>query len=79
MDIAMPDLGFTWAEVIEMLSTTGVEFGINLVTAIVIFVIGRWITALLVRALRKVMRRQEIDKRSRHSSPTSREWCCWSS
>ena len=46
----------------EMLSTTGVDFAINLVTAIVIFFIGRLVVRLLVRALRKVMQRQEVDK-----------------
>jgi len=46
----------------EMLSTTGVEFGINLATAIAIFFVGRIVVRLLVRALRRVMQRQDVDK-----------------
>ena len=46
----------------EMLLTVGVDFAINLATAIVIFFIGRLIARLLVRGLRKVLQRQEVDK-----------------
>ena len=46
----------------EMLATTGMDFAINLATAIVIFFVGRLIARLLVRGLRKVMQRQEVDK-----------------
>ena len=46
----------------EMLLTVGVDFAINLATAIVIFLVGRLVAKLLVRGLRKVMRRQEVDK-----------------
>ena len=58
----IPDLGFTWDEFLEMLQTTGVEFGINLITAIAIFYIGRMIVGLLMRGLSKVMQAQEVDK-----------------
>ena len=61
-DFELPDIGITMDEVITMLMTTGVEFGKNVVAAIAIFVIGRWVSAILVRGLRKVMQRQEIDK-----------------
>ena len=46
----------------EMISTTGVEFGINLVTAILIFYIGRFVASLLVKGLRTVLQKQEVDK-----------------
>ena len=46
----------------ELLSTTGVEFGINLVTALVIFFVGRLVARLLVRGLHKVLQRQQVDK-----------------
>ncbi len=55
-------LGTTWDNILEMLRTTGLEFGINLVTAIAIFYIGRIVVGLLTRSLRKVMQAQEIDK-----------------
>ncbi len=56
------DLSTTWDNILEMLRTTGLEFGINLVTAIAIFYIGRIVVRLLTRGLRKVMQAQEIDK-----------------
>ncbi len=63
MDQAIPpDLGFNWNELAELLQTTGIEFGINLVTALVIFVVGRWIIGILVRGLKAVMQKQEVDK-----------------
>ena len=57
----LPDMGFDWAEVLDLVKTTGVDFLINLVTAIVIFYVGKWITNLVTRALRKMLQRQEID------------------
>jgi len=56
------DLSTTWDNILEMLRTTGLEFGINLITAIAIFYIGRIVVRLLTRGLRKVMQAQEIDK-----------------
>ncbi len=56
------DLSTTWDNILEMLRTTGLEFGINLVTAIAIFYIGKIVVRLLTRGLRKVMQAQEIDK-----------------
>jgi len=56
------DLSTTWDNLLETLRTTGLEFGINLITAIAIFYIGRIVVGLLTRSLRKVMQAQEIDK-----------------
>ena len=56
------DLSTTWDNILEMLRTTGLEFGINLITAIAIFYIGRIVVGFLTRGLRKVMQAQEIDK-----------------
>jgi small conductance mechanosensitive channel len=58
----IPDLGFDWNDVVEMIKTTGVEFGINLVTAIVIFYFGRMVIGLLMRGLNKMMQAQDVDK-----------------
>jgi len=58
----IPDLGITWDEVLTMIKTTGLEFGINLVTAVIIFYVGRLIVRLLTRGLRKVMDAQQVDK-----------------
>jgi small conductance mechanosensitive channel len=60
-NVNLPDLGFDWNEVIAMLKTTGIEFAINLVTAIAIFYFGRLVVGLLMRGLKKVMQAQEVD------------------
>ena len=57
----LPDLGFDWAEVWTMIQTTGVDFGINLITAIVIFFVGRWVVNLVVKGLLKAMQKSEVD------------------
>ena len=59
---ALPDLGFTWDEVITMLKTTGLDFAMNLVTALVIFFVGRFIVRLLTRGLRKLMEKRKVDQ-----------------
>ncbi len=61
-EVKLPDLGFTWDEVMVMLKTTGLDFAINLATAIAIFFVGRIIVRLLTRGMRKVMEQQDVDK-----------------
>ena len=58
---SLPDLGFDWAEVWTMIQTTGVDFGINLITAIVIFFVGKWVVNLVVKGLLKAMQKSEVD------------------
>ena len=58
---SLPDLGFDWDEVWTMIQTTGVDLGINLVTAIVIFFVGKWIVALVIKGLMKAMQKGDID------------------
>ena len=58
---SLPDLGFDWNEVLTMVQTTGVDFGINLVTAIVIFFVGKWVVNLVVNGLMKAMQKGELD------------------
>ena len=58
---SLPDLGFDWNEVLTMVQTTGVDFGINLVTAIVIFFVGKWVVNLVVNGLLKAMQKGELD------------------
>lgn len=60
-EVKLPDLGFDWGEVITIIKTSGVDFAINLVTAIVIFYVGRMVVRLLTRGLRRVMERQQVD------------------
>ena len=58
----LPDLGFDWAKLIDMLTTTGVDLAINIVTAIVIFYVGKWIASLLTKGVRTLMQKREVDK-----------------
>ena len=58
----LPELGFNWDEALTLLKTTGLEFGINLVTAILIFYVGRLMVRVLTRGMRKVMEAQQVDK-----------------
>ena len=60
-NVSLPDLGFDWNEVIAMLKTTGIEFAINLVTAIAIFYFGRMVVGLLMRGLKRMMQAQDVD------------------
>ncbi|HEY5641371.1 MAG TPA: mechanosensitive ion channel domain-containing protein [Woeseiaceae bacterium] len=59
---ALPDLGFDWTQLIEMIQNRGIEFSINLVTALAIFYFGRMLINIAVRGLRKVMQKQEVEK-----------------
>ena len=61
-ETTLPDLGFDWNLLLNLLQTKGVDFGINLLIALAIFYFGKMAISLVVRGLRKVMRRQEVDK-----------------
>ncbi len=50
-----------WNQIVELVQTKGMEFGINLVTAILIFYIGKLVVGILVRALRKLMEKNSVD------------------
>ena len=58
---SLPDLGFDWAEIWTMVQTTGVDLGINLVSAIVIFFVGKWIVNLVVKGMLKAMQKGDMD------------------
>ena len=58
---SLPDLGFDWEKVWTMIQTTGVEFGINIITAIVVFFVGKWVVNLIVSGLMKAMQKGELD------------------
>lgn len=46
----------------EFLATKGIELGINLIAAVAIFIVGRWVTKLVLRLLGKVMTRSKVDE-----------------
>ena len=46
---------------IELVQTRGLEFAISLVTALLIFFVGKWIVNLLTNAIRKAMNKNDVD------------------
>ena len=54
--------GIDWTALMDTARTTGVDFGINLIIAIVIFFVGRMIARALQKGLKKMMASQEVDK-----------------
>lgn len=60
-EIEIAGLTLNWTELSETIQTTGVELAINLVAAIVIFIVGRMVARLLTRGLRGLMQRQKAD------------------
>lgn len=61
-EVVLPDLGFSWDEAVVFLKTSALEFGINLLTAIVIFYVGRLGVRLITRGIHQVMVSQDVDK-----------------
>ena len=55
------DLGVDWAEVWTMIQTTGVELGINLITAIAIFFVGKWVVNLVIKGMLNAMQKSDMD------------------
>ncbi|MCP5090620.1 MAG: mechanosensitive ion channel [Gammaproteobacteria bacterium] len=60
--------GLDWNSIVAFLKDNGIDsqtvvaFGKNIVIALLIFYVGRMAVGLVVRALRKLMQRQEVDK-----------------
>ena len=54
--------GFDWNQILNFMKTQGLDLAINVAIAIVIFYVGKLAVGLLVRGMRKVMQRQEVDK-----------------
>jgi len=61
-DVPDFDLNTVWDHFLLMLQTTGVEFVKNLVIALIIFYVGRWIVGLIVRGIATVMQKSNMDK-----------------
>lgn len=61
-EVSLSNLGINWDQIKEMLMTTGVEFGLNILTAIAIFYVGRLIVGIIMRTVRKLMDKQEVDE-----------------
>jgi small conductance mechanosensitive channel len=52
---------FDWAGLITTLKTSGTDFGLKLIVAVVIFYVGRIVARMLTKTLRKLMQKQEVD------------------
>jgi len=62
MDIAdISGFEYSLDDFILMLQTTGIDFAIGLGKAIIIFYVGKLLVRLLLRAVSKIMQKQEID------------------
>jgi len=53
---------FDWAGLWATAQTSGVQFGLKLLVAIVIFYVGRLVARVLTNALHKLMQKQEVDQ-----------------
>ena len=51
-----------WQQMINLLKTIGVEFGFKLVVAVIIFYVGRLVSRMLVKGLRRLLQSQQVDK-----------------
>jgi len=60
-ETAMSALGFTWDEAVTFFKTGALDFGIRLVTAIVIYYVGRLAVGLITKGMRKIMTTQSVD------------------
>jgi small conductance mechanosensitive channel len=60
-ELEVPGITVNWAELRDTIQSTGVDFAINIVAAIVIFFVGRAIARLIAKGLRRLMRRQKAD------------------
>jgi len=60
-EATLPNLGFTLEEVVTFLKTNALDFSINLITAILIFYVGRMVVRMITRGVRKVMEARQID------------------
>ena len=55
-------MSIDWNQLWEVVKTQGVDLGINVLIAVVIFYVGKLVVGLVVRGIRKVMHAQEVDK-----------------
>ena len=51
-----------WNALLEMVKTSGVDFGLKLIVALIIFYVGRLVARMLVNGIQRIMQAQEVDK-----------------
>ncbi len=61
-EIQVPDLGIDWAGLYQQIQTIGITFGIRIIAAIAIFVIGRMVARVVTNGIEKVLASRDVDK-----------------
>ena len=54
--------GFGWDSMLELIKTTGAEYGLQLIVAPIIFIVGRIVARMIQKGLRRLLQAQEVDK-----------------
>lgn len=60
-EIKIPGLDIDWTKLFSDLQTTGLDLGLNLLAAIVIFYVGRAVAQMLTKGVRRIMESQSVD------------------
>jgi small conductance mechanosensitive channel len=60
-EIKIPGLDIDWGKLFSELQTTGLDLGLNLLAAIVIFYVGRAVARMLTKGVRRIMESQSVD------------------
>jgi small conductance mechanosensitive channel len=60
-DAEIPNLGEVWADLLLKVQTVGFELAINVIAALAIFLIGRWVVGLVGKGVRRVMQARGVD------------------
>lgn len=61
-DLVIPGTSFDIAQIYTKLQELTLEFGLQVLAAIAIFLIGRWVARMVTNGLHKAMQKQEVDK-----------------
>jgi small conductance mechanosensitive channel len=61
-NMTLPDFGIDWAAQLTAIQTNGIEFGKNIVVALLIFYVGRFVVHTVTKVLRKAIQKQNVDK-----------------
>jgi small conductance mechanosensitive channel len=60
-ELKIPGLDIDWDKMLSDLQTTGLDLGLNLLAAVVIFYVGRAIARMLTKGVRRLMNSQSVD------------------
>lgn len=60
-EMKIPGLDIDWDKMLSDLQTTGLDLGLNLLAAVVIFYVGRTVARILTKGVRRLMEGQSVD------------------